>query len=95
MNRFESKTALNTKTATNAWELKILIVGGAVSRTSAGKTWPGLCLRDVARETKPVLKKMLHQKGSFKGLGQKPQGSTDVRGWTIAPLSTKNAKGRQ
>ena len=62
MNRFESKTALNTKTATNAWELKILIVGGAVSRTSAGKTWPGLYLKDVARETKSVLKKMLHQK---------------------------------
>ena len=62
MNRFESKTALNTKTATNAWELKILIVGGAVSRTSAGRTWPGLLPKDVARETKPVLKKMLHQK---------------------------------
>ena len=62
MNRFESKTALNTKTATNAWELKILIVGGAVSRTSAGKTWPGSLPKDVAKETKSVLKKMLHQK---------------------------------
>ena len=62
MSRFESKTALNTKTATNAWELKILIVGGAVSRTSAGKTWPGLRLKDMAGETKSALKKMLHQK---------------------------------
>ena len=35
------------------------------------------------------------KKEAFKGLGQKPQCSTGVRGWTIAPLSTKNAKGRQ